>query len=191
MRKMLKDRNLSYNLKCVNYSKLIKGNAQKIAFRFFSTKKVNFHRSSSEKKRIIQPENKAKTKNHGSDLAKNKISTKHKWLLILSGSVIGLLNGFFGGGGGMICVPILQKVLSLDAKKAHATAIAVIFPLSLISAFIYVINGFISSFPLLTVGLGVVAGGVIGAYALKFLPPKIIQLIFALIMLGGGIKLIL
>lgn len=188
---MLKDRNLSYNLKCVNYSKLIKGNAQKIAFRFFSTKKVNFHRSSSEKKRIIQPENKAKTKNHRSDLAKNKISTKHKWLLILSGSVIGLLNGFFGGGGGMICVPILQKVLSLDAKKAHATAIAVIFPLSLISAFIYVINGFISSFPLLTVGLGVVAGGVIGAYALKFLPPKIIQLIFALIMLGGGIKLIL
>ena len=91
----------------------------------------------------------------------------------------------------MVCVPILQKVLSLDAKKSHATAIAVIFPLSLISAFIYVINGYIKSFPLLTIGLGVVVGGILGSFALKFLPPKAIRLIFAVIMFVGGIKLII
>ncbi len=118
-------------------------------------------------------------------------SKKQKLLLLLSGGVIGLLNGFFGGGGGMICVPILQKVLSLDAKRSHATAIAVIFPLSLISAFVYVINGYISSFPLLTIGLGVVAGGITGAFALKFLPPKIIRLIFAMVMFVGGLRLII
>lgn len=118
-------------------------------------------------------------------------SKKQKMLLLLSGSAIGLLNGFFGGGGGMICVPILQKVLSLDAKHSHATAIAVIFPLSIVSAFIYVINGYINSFPLLTIGLGVVLGGIVGAYALKFLPPKIIRIIFALIMFAGGLRLII
>ena len=120
-----------------------------------------------------------------------KFSKKEKLMLLAGGSVIGFLNGFFGGGGGMVRVPILQKVLSLDAKKSHATAIAVIFPLSLISAFIYVINGYIKSFPLLTIGLGVVVGGILGSFALKFLPPKAIRLIFAVIMFVGGIKLII
>ncbi len=116
---------------------------------------------------------------------------KKKIALIGSGAIIGFLNGFFGGGGGMVCVPILQKVLSLDAKHSHATAILVIFPLSVISSCIYVFNGFIDSFPLLTVGLGVVIGGIIGAFALKFLPPKVVRLIFAIIMFLGGIKLII
>lgn len=121
----------------------------------------------------------------------NKITSKRQIIwLILSGAVIGILNGFFGGGGGMVCVPILQRVLKLDAKSSHATAIMVIFPLSLISAFIYVFNGYIQSFPLLTVGLGVLLGGLVGAYALKFLPPKAVRIIFALIMFAGGIKLI-
>ncbi len=116
---------------------------------------------------------------------------KEKLLLILSGSVIGLLNGFFGGGGGMVCVPILEKVLKLNNKQAHASAIAVIFPLSLISAFIYVLNGYISSLPLVSVGAGVVLGGILGSYALKVMPPKAIRVIFAIIMFIGGIKLIL
>lgn len=120
-----------------------------------------------------------------------KFSKKQKFLLLVGGAVIGLLNGFFGGGGGMVCVPILQKCLSLDAKQSHATAIAVIFPLSLISAFIYVINGYIKSFPLITIGLGVVIGGIIGAFALKFLPPKAVRIIFAIIMFAGGVKLII
>ena len=122
----------------------------------------------------------------------NKKSVKKKnFFLILSGMAIGFLNGFFGGGGGMVCVPILQKVLKLDAKESHATAILVIFPLSLISSFIYVINGHVESLSLLTVGLGVVLGGIFGAMALKFLPSKAIRIIFAIIMFVGGVKLII
>ncbi len=126
-------------------------------------------------------------------LGKKKVNSvkKQKLFLMLSGAVIGFLNGFFGGGGGMICVPILEKVLKLDNKHAHATAIAVIFPLSIISAFIYVYKGYIESLPLLTIGLGVVLGGIIGSYALKFLPPKAVRVIFAIIMFVGGLKLII
>lgn len=122
---------------------------------------------------------------------KKQLSGKEKLWLILSGSVIGILNGFFGGGGGMVCVPILEKVLKLKNKQAHATAIAVIFPLSLISAFIYVFNGYIENFPLLIVGIGVLLGGVLGSFCLKWLPPKAVRVIFALIMLAGGIRLII
>lgn len=120
-----------------------------------------------------------------------KLSAKDKLWLILSGSVIGILNGFLGGGGGMVCVPILEKVLRLENKHAHATAIAVIFPLSFISAIIYVFNGFVKTFPLLIVGIGVLLGGILGSFCLKWLPPKAIRVIFAIIMLAGGVRLLL
>ena len=116
---------------------------------------------------------------------------KKRLLLTAIGMIIGLLNGFFGGGGGMVCVPALERMLKLDNKHAHATAIAVIFPLSLVSCAIYIFKGAIQSLPLLTVGLGVLLGGIIGSIALKVLPGKAVRIVFALVMLAGGIRLLI
>ena len=114
-----------------------------------------------------------------------------KIMLLLLGGMIGFINGFFGGGGGMICVPTLEKALKLDNKRAHATAIAVIFPLSLISCAIYKFKGSIQSLPLLTVGLGVLAGGIAGSISLKYIPSKVLRIIFAIIMFVGGVRLVI
>ena len=122
----------------------------------------------------------------------NKHKKFQKTLLLVSlGGVIGFLNGFFGGGGGMVCVPSLEKVLNLDNKRAHATAIAVIFPLSVVSCAIYIFKGAIESLPLLTVGLGVLLGGIIGSIALKIMPGKVIRIVFAFVMLAGGVRLLI
>lgn len=114
-----------------------------------------------------------------------------KIMLLLLGGMIGFINGFFGGGGGMICVPTLEKALKLDNKRAHATAIAVIFPLSLISCAIYIFKGSIQSLTLLTVGLGVLAGGIAGSISLKYIPSKVLRIIFAIIMFVGGVRLVI
>ena len=152
---------------------------------------TNRQNKTEKKKNNLTKMTKKTQKKLKKSIKNDKLNTKKgKLLLILSGAVIGMLNGFFGGGGGMVCVPILQKVLGLDAKSSHATAIVVIFPLSLMSAFIYVLNGYIKSFPLVTIGAGVVLGGLLGAFALKFLPPKAVRIIFAVIMFVGGIRLI-
>ena len=55
------------------------------------------------------------------------------WKVILAGALTGTANGFFGGGGGCILVPLLTKLCGLEQKKAFATSVAVIFPLSLVS----------------------------------------------------------
>ena len=121
---------------------------------------------------------------------KDKLNIKHKVILSVCGALIGFVNGFFGGGGGMICVPLLEKVLHLDNKYSHATAIAVIFPISFVSALIYIFSGNLQTIPLVTVGSGVVLGGIAGSFLLRFLPSKIVRIIFVFVMLAGGIRLL-
>ena len=114
-----------------------------------------------------------------------------KWLIIVgAGALIGFLNGFFGGGGGMVAVPVLEKVLKIDNKKSHATAMAVIFPLSIISGVIYALKTNIVWLNLLYVSIGVVAGGIVGAILLKKLNGKVVRIIFTVIMLAAGIRLL-
>ena len=48
---------------------------------------------------------------------------------MLAGAAAGLTNGFFGGGGGSVLVPMLTRVCGLDQRRAVATSVAVILPL--------------------------------------------------------------
>ncbi len=122
---------------------------------------------------------------------KNKFSKKHIFILIGCGALIGIVNGFFGGGGGMLCVPILEKVMKLESKKAHATTLCVILPLSIVSAVIYILNNNIDFVNLSWVTLGAVFGGVMGAIFLSKIDSKWLRAIFALIMLAAGIKMVI
>ena len=53
----------------------------------------------------------------------------HKVRYLLAGAAAGLTNGFFGGGGGSVLVPMLTRVCGLDQRRAFATSVAVILPL--------------------------------------------------------------
>lgn len=120
------------------------------------------------------------------------VKTKKDWLLvIICGIAIGFLNGFFGGGGGMVCVPLLEHVLKLESKNAHASTIAVILPLSVISSIIYIVSNDINFMQLGFVTLGVCIGGVLGAFALKKLKSNIVRIIFVIIMIVAGVTVII
>lgn len=124
------------------------------------------------------------------DFENKKLSVKEKFLLCFCGALIGLVNGFFGGGGGMICVPLLERLLHLPSKYSHATAIVIILPISFVSAVIYVLSGNLQTLPFVAVGSGVVLGGILGSFLLKFLPTKVVQIVFIILMLAGGIRLL-
>lgn len=118
---------------------------------------------------------------------------KQKVLLIAFGSIVGFINGFFGGGGGMIAVPAMTIIMKTKPKIAHATALAVILPVSIISAITYLLSGDISIelSPLLLAGAGVILGGIIGALLLKKINNKLLIKLFAVVMLVAGIKMII
>ncbi|MGN1163007.1 MAG: TSUP family transporter [Christensenellales bacterium] len=121
---------------------------------------------------------------------KKRIGLQKLWI-ILSGAFIGLVNGFLGGGGGMFCVPILQKLYALKTKEAHSTALVVMLPLSIVSSVIYLLNNNVDMFSLGLSGIGVLFGGIVGAVFLKKIKSKWIMLAFAIIMLAAGIKMVL
>lgn len=108
-------------------------------------------------------------------------------LLIIGGGLIGALNGLFGGGGGMIAVPLLHAG-GLEEVKAHATAIAVILPASLISGAVYLFSGLTPFNILLPAALGVAAGGYLGAKLLGKLSSRVAAFLFACFMLAAGLR---
>ena len=107
------------------------------------------------------------------------------------GALSGLVNGLFGGGGGMLVVPLLIFLLGIEVKKAHATAILVILPISIVSGLLYAAHVNLQPSIAIPVSIGVVVGGGIGALLLSKLSNKVVIIIFSVVMAIAGGKMLL
>ena len=115
---------------------------------------------------------------------------KDKFVLGAGGLLTGAVNGLFGGGGGMIVVPFLTAVAKKPPLSAHATAILVILPVSLVSGIFYLINGYFDAEMFVAISAGVTFGGFLGARALNLLSAGEAAVIFAAVMFAAGIRMI-
>lgn len=111
--------------------------------------------------------------------------------LIGIGLIAGVINGLFGSGGGTLVVPALVFLIGLKDYKAHATAISVILPLTIISTIIYLKNNMIEFDIALIVALGGIFGSFIGAKLLKKVPTKILRKIFGTIIVITALRMII
>lgn len=134
--------------------------------------------------KIIEAQNLFKT-----DEQKRQASGKKKAAMILAGLFIGAVNGLFGAGGGMLAVPCLTYIGSLDEKSAHATAIALILPLCLVSSIAYGVGASFENGVILPTVLGVTIGGILGACLLKKLSSNVVSFLFYALMLFAGLKM--
>ena len=109
---------------------------------------------------------------------------------ITAGLLTGAVNGIFGGGGGMVAVPLLSGMLGYEDKQAHATAIFVIAPICAASAIIYIINGYAVWDVIIPAAIGTVAGGFLGAFFLSKFSSKTVNYIFLAIMFAAGVRML-
>ena len=109
----------------------------------------------------------------------------------LAGAAAGLVNGLFGGGGGMVFLPILSRFGRLDQRKLYATCVGVIFPVCLVSAGVYLLRGELP----LTEALPYLAGGLIGGWLGGKLygkvSPKWLKGLFAAFLFYGAARYLL
>ena len=105
---------------------------------------------------------------------KNKKKRAYDILLAISGFFVGIFNGLFGGGGGMVVVPAFT-----------------ILPLSVVSAIVYIAGGNFDFGIGLNVTAGVIIGGVIGAVLLKKISNGLLSLAFYGIMIAAGVKMLI
>ena len=124
-------------------------------------------------------------KNIGGDYMKIKKFLKP----IASGIAVGFVNGIFGAGGGMIAVPLLKKN-GLDQKSAHANAVAVILPITVISAAFYLAKGYVSFADSISFVPSGLIGAIIATFALQKFSNKLLQKTFAAFMIYAGIRLL-
>ena len=99
---------------------------------------------------------------------------------------VGGVNSLFGGGGGMIAVPLLAAT-GLEEKRAHATALFIVLPVSACSFLFYLFRGVYDFSVLIPTAIGVTAGGVLGAKLLQKMPLKIVKIVFAALQLFAGV----
>lgn len=105
-----------------------------------------------------------------------------------SGGIAGLINGFFGGGGGMLLVPLLSRWLGLGDRKAFATSVAIILPLCALSSVIYLFRGGVELSVALPYLLGGAVGGVLSGKLFKNVNMLWLRRGFALLILYAGVR---
>ena len=117
---------------------------------------------------------------------------KRPWLApAVAGGLAGVANGFFGGGGGMVLVPLLTGRCGLDQRRAFATSVAIILPLCVLSTVIYFFRGGLDLSAALPYLLGGLAGGWIGGRVFRKLNMDWLRRAFALLILYGGVRSLL
>lgn len=99
------------------------------------------------------------------------------------------MNGFFGSGGGVIAVPVLERD-GCTPQQAHASSVALIFMLSLVTAVSYGISGdldFSAAWQYVPWGLG---GAVVGSLFLRKISSVWLRRVFGVLVAFAGVRIL-
>lgn len=109
----------------------------------------------------------------------------------ISGLLTGILNGLFGGGGGMILIPMLTHYCKMDAKKAFASSVCIVLPLCIVSLISYTAQGMFNAKGALPFLIGGIIGGIISGLTFKKVTATMLHKILGGMILWGGARLLL
>ena len=114
------------------------------------------------------------------------------WKLATIGTLAGAFSGLFGVGGGTIIVPLLIFWFAFGERLATGTSLAAIVLIGLLGAIAQGgIYGNVHVVTALLLAIPAVLGVVIGTAIQQRIPQRAVSLLFAAILIGIAIELII
>lgn len=110
--------------------------------------------------------------------------------LLALGLLAGALSALLGVGGGIVMVPALVLLFGFGQHLAEGTSLLVIVPTALVGAVRHDGRGYTDWRLGSVVGLGGIAGGVIGAQTALALSSRTLQVLFALFVAAIGVQML-
>lgn len=112
------------------------------------------------------------------------------WRGLLVGAAAGLLSGLFGLGGGIVIVPALLTLLSMDRRLAHGTSLAATVPVAAASLATYALGGHVDWAIAALLATGAIAGAVVGTQLLQIIPKRPLTIIFIVVIMLTAVRLL-
>lgn len=113
---------------------------------------------------------------------------RSKWAARAAGGAAGLANGLFGGGGGMVLLPILARWGGLASRRLYATCVGVIFPVCAVSAAVYLFRGGMDLMAALPYLVGGLVGGGLGGQLYGKVSTRLLKWLFAAFLCYAGVN---
>ena len=113
---------------------------------------------------------------------------KGNWGILAAGLAAGLVTGLFGGGGGMILVPLLTGVGCFQEEEVFPASIAIILPICLVSLAMTALTESLPFRQSVPYFIGSAAGGVLAGVLGKKIPVNWLHRGLGLLILWGGIR---
>ena len=108
--------------------------------------------------------------------------------MILAGFCAGAVNGLFGAGGGMVLVPLLTMLTSMEEKAVFPSSVSIILPICLVSLAATAITGQIAWGQAVPYLIGSAIGGVAAGLWGKKIPVKWLHRGLGILILWGGFR---
>lgn len=116
------------------------------------------------------------------------LETKHLSGAAIAGLGAGLLNGLFGGGGGLVLIPGLDQLAGVEEDRLFSTSVLVMLPVSLLTL---LLSGPVRELPwepALPYLLGSAAGGFLAGISGRRIPVLWLHRILGIMLLWGGVR---
>jgi uncharacterized membrane protein YfcA len=111
--------------------------------------------------------------------------------LAVIGTAAGAFSGLLGVGGGSVIVPLLIVWLGFGEREATGTSMMAIVVIAALAVSLQAAYGNVDAPNAALVGVPAIAGVVVGTAVQQRLPERAISLLFAALLIGIAVELIL
>ena len=113
---------------------------------------------------------------------------RQSWGMILAGIGAGAVNGLFGAGGGMVLIPLLGMLTSLEDRQMFSGSVAIILPICVVTLAVSFLMDSVPVVQALPYLLGSAFGGIFAGKWGQKIPVKWLHRGLGILILWGGYR---